>query len=102
MTLNRGLYSLIHVHSSWRASTSVATTVNSTEFAVCTIVEVRGCSWAGVEKYELSRLRRFFAFPTYITRRSGSRNLLTPAEVGIDPVAGRSLEGSGIGTGIEV
>ncbi|SII80977.1 Uncharacterised protein [Mycobacteroides abscessus subsp. abscessus] len=64
MTLNRGLNSLIHVHSSWRASTSVSTTVHSTEAAVWTIVDVRGWRAAGLEKYELSRLRRFFALPT--------------------------------------
>src|SRR5699024_10865441 len=57
MTLNRGLYSLIHVHSSWRASTSVSTTVHSTEFAVWTIVEVRGCSWADCGGSSPSRRR---------------------------------------------
>ena len=40
-TLKRGSYSLIHEYSSCSASTSVWTTVHSTEPAVDTIVAVR-------------------------------------------------------------
>ncbi len=43
-TLNLGSYSLIQEYSSWSASTSVPTTVQSTEAAVVSIVWVRGCS----------------------------------------------------------
>ena len=49
MMLNRGRYSLIHVYSSWRASSSEATTVHSTADAVNTMVRVlvarRAGSW---------------------------------------------------------
>ena len=49
MMLNRGVYSLIQVYSSCRASTSEPTTVHSTASAVCTMVRVlvarRAGSW---------------------------------------------------------
>ncbi|CPU67129.1 Uncharacterised protein [Mycobacteroides abscessus] len=46
LTLNRGSNSLIHVYSSASASTSVPTTVHSTDAAVVTIVWVRWCRLA--------------------------------------------------------
>jgi hypothetical protein len=55
---------LIHVYSSWSASTSVSTTVQSTDAAVVTICWVRGCSPAMSWKYELRRERSDFALPT--------------------------------------
>jgi hypothetical protein len=55
---------LIQVYSCWSASTSVPTVIQSTAAAVVTICWVRACSVHGSAKYELSRLRRLFAFPT--------------------------------------
>jgi hypothetical protein len=55
---------LIQEYSSCSASTSVVTTVHSTEAAVVTIVRVRWCRFARSWKYEESRWRRLFAFPT--------------------------------------
>jgi hypothetical protein len=62
--LNRGSNSLIHAYSSWRASTSVVTTVHSTVAPVRTMVAVRWCSAETSWKYDDSRARRFFALPT--------------------------------------
>jgi hypothetical protein len=45
-TLNRGSYSWIHEYSSASASTSVPTTVHSTDAAVVTMVCVRGWRFA--------------------------------------------------------
>ena len=64
LTLNRGSNSLIQEYSSWSASTSVPTTVQSTPAADRSIDWVRGWSPAKSAKYEFSRDRRFFAFPT--------------------------------------
>jgi hypothetical protein len=64
MTLNRGSNSLIHVYSSCRDSSSFCTTVHCTWAAVVTIRWVRGCRAEMSWKYELRRLRRFFALPT--------------------------------------
>ena len=47
MMLNRGRYSLIHVYSSWSASSSEPTTVHSTAAAVNTMVRVLVASRAG-------------------------------------------------------
>ena len=63
-TLKRGSNSLIQEYSSWSASTSVATTVHSTDAAVVTIVAVRGCRPAMSWKYDDSRGRRLLALPT--------------------------------------
>jgi hypothetical protein len=71
--LKRGSNSLIQLYSSWSASTSVLTTVHSTELAVVTICRVRGCRFCTSWKYEDSRLRRLFALPTYTTRPRSSR-----------------------------
>src|SRR6059058_624099 len=92
--LNRGSYSLIQEYSSCSASTSVVTTVHSTEAAVVTICRVRGCRFAVSWKYDVSRLRRLFALPTYTTRPRSSRNLYTPGCTGMVPVAGRYDDGS--------
>jgi hypothetical protein len=51
----------------------VLTTVHSTEAALLTIVAVRGWRFATSWKYDESRARRFFALPTYTTRRCASR-----------------------------
>ena len=64
LTLNRGSNSLIQEYSSWSASTSVLTTVQSTLAADRTMVWVRGCIPAKSAKYEFSRDRRFLALPT--------------------------------------
>ena len=63
-TLKRGSYSLIQEYSSCSASTSVATTVHSTDAAVVTMVAVRWCRLAMSWKYDESRARRFLALPT--------------------------------------
>ena len=55
---------MIQAYSSCSASTSVLTTVHSTDAPVFTICRVRGCSWAGFWKYELSRERSDLALPT--------------------------------------
>jgi hypothetical protein len=46
LTLNRGSNSLIQEYSSWSASTSLFTTVHSTEAAVVTMERVRGWRFA--------------------------------------------------------
>src|SRR5689334_6192274 len=94
LTLKRGSNSLIQEYSSCSASTSVLTTVHSTDAAVVTMVAVRGCRLAMSWKYDVSRERRFFAFPTYTTRPRASRNRYTPGEAGMDPGAGRYVDGS--------
>ena len=63
-TLNRGSNSLIQLNSSCSASTSVPTTVHSTDAAVVTICAVRGCRPDRSAKYEFRRWRRLFALPT--------------------------------------
>ena len=63
-TLKRGSYFLIHVYSSWSASTSVETTVHWTPAAAVTICLVRGWSRVRSAKYDPTRLRRFLALPT--------------------------------------
>ena len=64
LTLKRGSNSLIQEYSSASASTSVLTTVQSTEDAVSTICWVRGCRPLMSWKYELSRGRSDLALPT--------------------------------------
>ena len=64
LTLNRGSNSLIQEYSSWSASTSVFTTVHSTDAAVVSIIWVRGCSAVKSAKYWFSRCRSDLAFPT--------------------------------------
>lgn len=73
LMLNRGSYCLIQVYSSWSDSSSLRTTVQSTDAAVRTIVWVRKCKDAGSAKYEFNRCRRFFALPTYKTVPAASR-----------------------------
>ncbi len=89
LTLNLGSYSLIQEYSSDSASTSVATTTQSTDVAVVTIARVRGCSVAGSAKYDVSRARRLRALPTYTTWPLPSRKRYTPGWVGMSPGAGR-------------
>jgi hypothetical protein len=64
LTLKRGSNSLIQLYSSWRASTSVFTTVHSTPAAEVTIAAVREWRLPRSWKYDESRARRFFALPT--------------------------------------
>ncbi len=63
-TLKRGSNSLIQEYSSCSASTSVPTTVHSTEAALVTSCRVRGWSCRTSWKYDESRGRRLFALPT--------------------------------------
>ena len=70
--LNRGRCFLIRLYSRNSASTSLRTAIHSTESAVLTICAVRSDS--PVEKYDITRLRRLFALPTYSTRPSASLN----------------------------
>jgi hypothetical protein len=62
--LNRGSNSLIQEYSSCSASTSVLTTVHSTEAPVATMVAVRACRFETSWKYDDNRCRRLTALPT--------------------------------------
>jgi hypothetical protein len=54
----------MRLYSSINASSSLRTSIQVTDSAVATIWAVRGAREAGFWKYEDSRDRRLFAFPT--------------------------------------
>src|SRR5215471_5149907 len=82
--LYRGRYSLINLPSSRTDSASLRTVCVSKSHVASSMARVFKSAWANFEgrKYELTRLRRSRALPTYITRLNRSRIKYTPGLCG--------------------